>query len=306
MQDAKAEVDTLGTDGDAPLAEIAASMGITLEQLLGLPPADASAGPASDSPAADAGPAAAAGSSRMAMAPAAAPRDDVEPPAKRARRNSAGQASLGAAGSPDDRGAGASPAGGVRAAEGGKRRRARRSASMESSLGVLAAVKEEEGDLGEGLRGCLKREVKDLLERQEEEAALKREMQQRSVKGEGDKKPANGLVRICAAPCMPPSLVRSCTCEPQPIGGCLVGAGVCWCRQVLFLLGAQVELHVCGPGAVGLPCPPSGSVSKCHLRLPAAPCVQLEHSVSRVWSVHGLEPHVGRSTSNHGRWADRK
>lgn len=78
-------MDTLGKDGDAPLAEIAASMGITLEQLLGLPPADG-AGPSSA-----AGPSTAAGPSAVpsvaaAVGPSGGGSGAAELPSRRRQR----------------------------------------------------------------------------------------------------------------------------------------------------------------------------------------------------------------------------
>lgn len=190
LQDTQAEVDTLGKDGDASLAEVAASMGITLEQLLGVPPSSSSAAAA----------AAAAGTPNSVAAEAGAsppaPRDASDPPpAKRARCSTGsrgGNSAVGmaaAAALPNS-----SPA---RAGEGGKRTRSRRSASLDSGPEeLLAAVKQEDGvEGGEAPKGFLKREVRDLLEIQEEQAELKREVQRRVCK-EDKFKPTNGLVRV--------------------------------------------------------------------------------------------------------------
>lgn len=197
MQDALAEIDELGAAGDAPLAEIAASMGITLEQLLGAPPS--ATGPSAAAGASGAAPSLEARS--MATAAPTAADNDSEPPAKRARRSSAGHGSQGSA----EPGGGAAPAAGAAlagaaarggACEGGKRTRARRSTSLEAAADTTAvAVKQEEQDaaaadgagrLEDGRAGCLKREVKDLLAREKEQAELKREMERRIDEGKGD------------------------------------------------------------------------------------------------------------------------
>lgn len=216
VQDPQAELDTLGQDGDAPLADIAASMGITLEQLLGVAP---SAGHSGAGPSVGGPSSAGAGSAAITQASTAA--DASEPPTKRARRSSAGYTSHAAAEPGRDAihaaaGVSVACAGDAGPSEGGKRTRARRSALIEVGTEAVAAVvvKEEEAEWGpmegvegaaagaaaameDGRAGCLKREVKDLLAQQEKEVELKREMQRRLDEDKGDGgSEQTGMVRM--------------------------------------------------------------------------------------------------------------